>query len=341
MFLFNFTKSISKFATSLSLVTVSNLILINSASAFSVTFQNGSFESAIGGGSQNGWNTIGDVTTTGTIDGIDPTNLTKQAIITTGYVKGNYADPIGNRNDDSNSSLNQSFTFNQSFTNPVSADTNNPSGDLLQQHFGFNTDAFSIDRNPAIANNPRTSKEGSGMYQDFSVTLGAGETSFTVAFDWAFLTNDGTTSDGGEQDFAFWSLGQYDSGTDTYNTAFSSTGNPDNQITVLRSSSGTISSPSTTNDYVYDYDYDAVGNERYTYTVSGLDPEQTYNYRLGYGVVDVDGYDRTSALLIDNVEVIPFEFSPALGLISVASLFGLSRLRRKLQQQAKSNSDAV
>ena len=105
MFLFHCTKSISKFASTLSLVTVSNLILINSAGAFSVTFDNGSFESSIGGGYQNGWNTIGDVTTTGAIDGISPTNGSNQAIITTGYIQGNYTDPIGNRNDDNDFKL--------------------------------------------------------------------------------------------------------------------------------------------------------------------------------------------------------------------------------------------
>ena len=327
MFLFNFTKSISKFATSLSLVTVSNLILINSASAFSVTFQNGSFESAIGGGSQNGWNTIGDVTTTGTIDGIDPTNLTKQAIITTGYVKGNYADPIGNRNDDSNSSLNQSFTFNQSFTNPVSADTNNPSGDLLQQHFGFNTDAFSIDRNPAIANNPRTSKEGSGMYQDFTVTLDSGETGFTVSFDWAYLTNDGSTTVGGEQDFGFWSIGQV-SGS-TYTTAFSGT----DQIEVLKSSSGSISAPTANNDYVNNT-ANYTTNGRKSYTVSGLSAG-TYTYRVGFGVVDVDSVDRTSALLLDEflVEEIPFKFSPSLGLLIVGGMVAGDRILKRMKRQ--------
>ena len=333
MSLFDRPKSLSLVLVTFSSVVVSNLIFANSANAFSVTFSNGGFESDIIN-SQNSWNTIGDVTTSTGIDGVTPTADLYQAIITTGYRAT--VDSDGEARSDDNGLI-----FNQSTNEPVDASID-PNKANLQKHFGFGTNAFSIDRSTgATFPDPRTSKEGSGMYQDFSVTLGAGETSFTVAFDWAFLTNDGTTSDGGEQDFAFWSLGQYDSGTDTYNTAFSSTGNPDNQITVLRSSSGTISSPSTTNDYVYDYDYDAVGNERYTYTVSGLDPEQTYNYRLGYGVVDVDGYDRTSALLIDNVEVIPFEFSPALGLISVASLFGLSRLRRKLQQQAKSNSDAV
>ncbi len=320
MFLFRFRKSISTVVSTLSLVTVSNLILINSAGAFGVTFQNGSFESSIGGGSQNGWNTIGDVTTTGAIDGISPTNADKQAIITTGYVQGSYAAPIGNRNDDSG------YNFNQSFTNPVSADTN-PNADLLQGHFGFNTNALSINRNPVVTGNPRTSKEGSGMYQDFTVTLDSGETDFTVSFDWSYLTNDGSTSLGGEQDFGFWSLGRVSN--NNYTTAFSGTGNPNNQIDVLKSSSGSINNPSAANNYLNTYNY--ADNGQKSYTVNGLTPG-TYNYRVGFGVVDVDGIDRTSGLLLDNfmVEEVPFEFSPTLGLLIVGGMVAGDRLRRKL-----------
>jgi hypothetical protein len=322
MFLFPFTKSISTVATTLGLVTISNLTLINSANAFNVTFQNGGFESSIGGGSQNGWNTIGDVTTTGTINSISPTDAAKQAIITTGYLQGNYADPVGNRNDDSG------YKFNQSYTNPVSADTNS-NADLLQGHFGFNTNAFSINRNPAIPDNPRTSKEGSGMYQDFTVTLGSGETGFKISFDWAYLTNDGSTSPGGEQDFAFWSLGQYNSNTSTYTTAFSNS-NPNSQIEVLKSSSSSITAPTVDNIYVNAFNYTT--NGRKSYTVSGLQAG-TYNYRVGFGVVDVDGVDRSSALLLDEIYLtkeIPFEFSPGLGIFIVGGMVGCDRLRRKL-----------
>lgn len=318
MSLSHLTKSISTATGTLSLVTISNLIFINSAHGFGVTFTNGSFESPIAG-SQNGWSTTGDVTTTGTIDGISPTNLSNQAIITTGYIEGDYPDPIGNRNDDN------SFTFNQSTTNPVSADTN-PNADELQSHFGFGTDAFSIDRSAGVDSSfgPRTSKEGSGMYQEFDVTIGAGDDSFTISFDWAYLTNDGTDSLLGEQDFGFWSLGRVNG---SYNTAFSSTGNPNDEIIVLESSSGTITSPAGNYDYV-DNSLDYATNGRYSYTVSGL-TAGTYTYRVGFGVVDVDGLDRTSALMIDNVEVVPFEFSPGLGLLLMTSLFGFQYFQRK------------
>ncbi|GAB4554263.1 MAG: hypothetical protein Tsb0014_47340 [Pleurocapsa sp.] len=327
MFSFPSTKSISQVATTLGLITVSNLILIDSAGAFSVTLENGGFESAIGGGSQNGWNTIGDVTTIGAIDSISPLGGSNQAIITTSYIKGNYIDPIGNRNDDSD------FNFNQSLTNPVSADTN-PNADFLQEHFGFDTNAFSIPRTSATIGDPRTSKEGSGMYQDFTVTLDSGETGFKISFDWSYLTNDGSTSSGGEQDFGFWSLGQIDGST--YTTAFSGTGNPSDQIEVLKSSSGSISAPSADHDYVSTFDYATNGTKNYT--VDGL-TAGTYTYRVGYGVVDVDSVDRTSALLLDelNIQQVPFEFSPTLGIFIVGGMIGCDRIRRQYQAKLKCN----
>ena len=293
MFLLRFPKYISTVTSILGLITIGNLILIDSAHSFSITFDNGGFEStsdgvSTGTGSPNSWSTIGDVYTTGTINSIDPTTGTinsidptsgsNQAIITTGYIEGNYADPIGNRNDDSD------FNFNQSFTNPVSADTN-PDADLLQEHVGFNSDAFSISRAGGILTNLRTSKEGSGMYQDFTVTLDPGETSFTVNFDWAYLTNDGSTTLGGDQDFGFWSLGQVNGST--YNTDFSST----EQIEVLKSSSGS-SSETITADNTYATSFDYTTNGRQSYLVDGLTENTTYTYRVGFGVVDVDSGDR-------------------------------------------------
>lgn len=328
MFLFRSTKSFSTIATTLGLISVGNLILINSANAFSVTLQNGSFENSIVGNNPTaGWNTYGDVTTTGTIDGISPTNLVNQAILTTGYIDGTYnvdGEDIDRRDDNG-------FNFNQSGTNPVSADTN-PNTDVLQNELGLGTDALSIDRSTPQLNNlygPRTSKEGSGMYQQFNVTIGPNDDSFTVNFDWAYLTNDGTTAFG-EQDFAFWNLGLVN-GND-YTTVFDNTVDntgPGDEIAVLQSSSGTIGSPQGNNDYVQGVDYGP--NNTVSYTVSGLS-QGTYTYRLGYGVVDVDGLDRTTALLIDNIEVVPFEFTPSTGIGLVLGLIGLNKLRRRIKK---------
>lgn len=322
MFLLRFPKYISTVTSILGLITIGNLILIDSAHSFSITFDNGGFEStsdgvSTGTGSPNSWSTIGDVYTTGTINSIDPTSGSNQAIITTGYIEGNYADPIGNRNDDGG------FNFNQSFTNPVSADTN-PDADLLQEHFGFNSDAFSISRTGGILTNLRTSKEGSGMYQDFTVTLDPGETSFTVNFDWAYLTNDGSTTLGGDQDFGFWSLGQVNGST--YTTDFSST----EQIEVLKSSSGS-SSETITADNIYATSFDYSTNGRQSYLVDNLSAG-TYTYRVGFGVVDVDSGDRTSALLLDNFEIqqtVPFEFSPSVGILIFGSIFLGNRIYQR------------
>ena len=321
MFLSRSTKSFSTIASTLGLISLSNLIFINSANAFSVTFQNGGFENSIvGNNPTGGWNTYGDVTTTGTIDGISPTNLSNQAILTTGYIDGTY-----NVNGEDVDRLDDSgFNFNQSGTNPVSADTN-PNADVLQESLGLGTNALSIDRSSTQLNTlygPRTSKEGSAMYQQFNVNIGPNDDSFTINFDWAYLTNDGTTAFG-EQDFAFWSLGRIN-GTD-YTTVFENTGNPGDEIIVLDSSGGTISSPTGSNDYVEGVDYNTNG---YSYTVSGL-AEGIYTYRLGYGVVDVDGLDRTTALLIDDIEIVPFEFTPSTGIGLVLGLIGINKLRRK------------
>ena len=117
------SKSISLAASTFGLVTIGNLLFVNSASSFNVTFTNGGFESPIAG-SQNGWNTTGDVTTTGTIDGINPTNASNQAIITTGYIQDDYPQPVGNRNDDSNLIFNQTSQGAETNTNPVNSDTN-------------------------------------------------------------------------------------------------------------------------------------------------------------------------------------------------------------------------
>ena len=324
------TKFFPTLATTLGLVTISNFILINSVDAFSVTFSNGGFEDTSDGvgtgtGSPNNWSTIGDVYTTGTRDGIAPLSGSNQAIITTGYIQGTYGSPVGNRNDDSD------LNFNESGINPVSAD-NNPNADDLQEFLGLNSDAFSIERtgaDPGITD-PRTSKEGSGMYQQFNVTLDSGETGFTVNFNWSYLTNDGSTAFG-DQDFGFWSLGQVNGST--YTTAFdgSEDGFSTNEIAVLQSSNGSISTPSGPQDYV-DNSSDYASNGLYSYTVDGLTPG-TYTYRAAFGVVDVDNLSRTSALMIDDfsVEEVPFEFSPTAGIALVLGLLGCDRLRRKMK----------
>ena len=136
--------SISKFVRFLSiststcgLISLSYIISIKPARAFSVSFSNGGFEQSIGGGLQNSWNTIGDVQNRGDLDVVSPTSGSFQAAITTGHTPGNAS---GIERDDDNG-----INFNLSGIEPVSADTN-PDGDVLQEHIGLNADAFSIDR---------------------------------------------------------------------------------------------------------------------------------------------------------------------------------------------------
>lgn len=64
-------------------------------------------------------------------------------------------------------------------------------------------------------------------------------------------------------------------------------------------------------------------------------------YQIGFGVVDVDGSGNSSAFLLDNfdAQAVPFDFSPTAGLVSVASIFGLSRLRRKFRNDKTLASD--
>jgi hypothetical protein len=184
---------------------------------------------------------------------------------------------------------------------------------------------LSINRlNSADDNAFRTSKEGSGIYQNFTVTVtqadvDSGKNQLRLKFNWSYLTNDSTNSILGDQDFAFFTL--YDTASNTDSRT----------INVLDDSSGNISYPldsGITNFQDTNTTRYSAGNQE-IYDSSSL-AAGTYNYRVGFGVVDVDGSDLSSALLVDNfnVEEVPFEFSPGLGLGIVAVIFGCDRLRR-------------
>ena len=319
MTLSNFLKSNSRLASLFGFLAISNFVVINSAEAFSVTLTNRDFET----GSTTGWSMAGDVDVIGSgivsADGvnIDPIQGSFQAIITNAY--NSQVDDVDN--------LDNPLSFNQSGTDPLDADTNDDTADPgndLQIELGLPTSAFSIDRNPVISGNPRTSKEGSAIYQDFTVTLGAGETGFDISFNFAFLTNDGATAFG-NQDFAFLSV---------YNTDLT----PDD-IEVLADSSGSISDPTGSNNFVQgDTTYYNTSNP-YTFSVNGLTSEQMYNYRIALGVIDVDSSDRSSALLVDNFQIqpVPFKFSPGLGLVLMTGCLGLDQLRRRSQQDQDSS----
>lgn len=302
-----------------------NFILTNGAYAFNVTFSNGDFETDL----TTGWSTIGDVTRSTGIDDVNPIGGSNQAIITNSYKIE------GDRDDDNG------FTFNQSGTNPVDADTitNNHTGDDLQTFLGLATNDLSIARSPEVPDFPRTSKEGSGMYQDIEVTISPddvnnGTNNFQISFNWAYLTNDGqeTTYGLGNQDFSFISLlndpnpsGSVNATDSNYVTA---------NITVLGDSDQTsITQPTGDDDFVQPAittNYNISNPE--TFAVTGL-AAGTYSYRVGFGVVDVDGVDRSSALLLDefNVQQVDFKFSPGLGLLIIGVMIGCDLLRRRLK----------
>ncbi len=332
----NFPKVLISVLSSVGLVTVGNFIFINAAHGFGVTFENGGFENTTDG-LPDSWSTIGDVTTNTGIDGVNPISGSNQAIITNAY------NIEGDRTDDSG------FTFNQSGTNPVDADTitDNHTGDDLQSFLGLATNDLSIDRNPVVTGFPRTSKEGSGMYQDIEITISTddvnnGTNSFQISFNWAYLTNDGqeTTYGLGNQDFSFISLindPNPSASVDSTDPNFV-TGN----VTLLGDSDQTITAPTDNNDYVYSTTtyYDV--NNVYTQSVTGL-AAGTYSYRVGFGVVDIDNVDHSSALLLDNfnVQQVPFKFSPGLGLLIAGGMIGCDLLRRRLQKDTGCNTSRL
>jgi hypothetical protein len=303
-------KNLTRIVSTIGLLTVGNLIFTDAANAFSVTFsgtENLGFENQY-----NGWTTIGDTTVQSTFQTIAPQGGSYQALITNAC--HDCVDNGSIRNDDSHVSATAS-TFNYSNTNPVTASveqTNN-----LQSQLGISNNALSINaklNGSEISGVYRTPKEGSAILSDtFTVTDG----SFTLSFNWNYLTNDGASNELGDQDFSFVTIYSVDGSGEpvtyyTNNDSYS-------QIDVLADSTGTIP---TVNDSNF-----ATVSGYNTYT-SGVLPAGSY--RVGYGVVDVDGVDRSSGLLVDNILVqeIPFEFSPGLGLGIVAVMFGCDRLRR-------------
>lgn len=329
--MFSLTKTLTRTATITSLLTISNLLSIDGVQAFTITygdsnytdgnsgFESGSFNNS---SSESVWNSIGDAGVGSTFKTVSPYDGTYQGVITnacSGTATAECIDSSGkttSRNDDNPAT---SGTYNISGSEPVSASVEIST---LQNFLGLSAGTLQIAREGgSIAlEDPtatRTPKEGSAITQTFT-TDGA----FTLSFNWNYLTNDGKSDRFGDQDFAFVTI---------YDTS-SAVG--DRSITVLNDSSNSNNLASNPNgtEYLTEGTYEP-------YIFNQTFPAGTYT--LGYGVVDVDGVDRTSTLLVDDIlisEEIPFEFSPTFGLAFVASLFGLNRLRRKLQNEDNSNA---
>ncbi|MDJ0595698.1 MAG: hypothetical protein QNJ72_37895 [Pleurocapsa sp. MO_226.B13] len=312
----------------------SSLAFTSSVAAFSVTFDNQGFEDTVDEGTNNlndnpasGWEGTGDVyidNSTG-FSQISPVSGNSQAVITTG------------RDSEVDDPATSAGTFNLSGFEPVTA-TSDSSADALQDFLGLPTGALSISRSQSADNSKsRTAKEGSGIYQDISVTfsetdISSGYNVFELDFNWAYLTNDGIyDSRLGEQDFAFFTIFEDPSSTDTNVT------NAREITALLDSSAGgtsSLSSGETNFQQVNTTNYDQNNlSNNYTYTSEPVTTAGTYTYRVGFGVVDVDGVDRTSALVLDNfsVQQVPFDFSPTAGIAVVLSCSGFSYLRRKFK----------
>ena len=324
--MFTLTKILTRTATITSLLTIGSLLSIDAAQAFSITygnnnatdgnlgFESGSFDND---SSNTVWNSTGDAGVGATYKTVAPNAEIYQGIITTACsdnVIDECIDSSGkttSRNDDEPTAAG---AYNISGSEPVSASVSTPD---LQNFLGLTADTLQIPREDGTIQGTRTPKEGSAISQTFTA-----DGAFTLSFDWNFLTNDGKSDRFGNQDFGFVTV--YNNNSDI----------GDRDIIVLddsNSPSNITSDPNGT-EYLTEGTYEA-------YTFSQTFPAGTYT--LGYGVVDVDGVDRSSALLVDNIsmqEQVPFDFSPSAGLTLVASMFGWNRLRRRFKQD---NSNTI
>ena len=308
-------------------IILSNVIAVNPAQAFSVTFDNTGFEDSGDGndtGGFTGWTTTGDTSIQSSFQTISPISGSYQALITNGCPgtaqTGECFDsnnPSVARNDDNPTTAGE---FNYSGNDQISASVQKPD---LQTFFGLSGNDLSIARENGISSGNRTPKEGSGIKQDITIVISNedvanGTNGFKLNFNWGFLTNDANNVTAGDQDFAFFSF---------YDTASS----PGDIIVLADSDNSNLPTP-TADDFAYDNLNYYVANNQYDYSVSGLSAG-TYTYNLGLGVVDVDNVDRSSALLVDNfnVQQVPFEFSPTAGIALMLGLFGCDRLRRRMK----------
>ena len=96
-------------------------------------------------------------------------------------------------------------------------------------------------------------------------------------------------------------------------------------VQILGDSTGDITTPIDASQT----DFSTVNGYRF-FSSEALDAG---TYVVGMGVVDVDGTGISSGLLVDNFEVVPFDFSATAGLGFVAGVFGLSRLRRRFKSK--------
>lgn len=301
-----FPRHLIKILSLLLVSSLANLANSHRVSAMNVILNSG-FEDDF-----TNWNNIGDTSIQNTFQGISPIGGSNQALITTScpdspFVRGECFDtqnPTNFRQDDpSGGSGNRTFNF--SGLDQADANGNNfGQATNLQTFLGLGANSLNLPRIGGSISGTRTPKEGSAIQQ--TVTL---DEPGIITFNWNYLTNDGTHAIFGNQDFSFVTI--YG---DSSNVA-------DREVQILGDSTGSITTPIAPGQT----SFERVGG--YQFFSSELLPAGTYV--VGAGVVDVDGTGISSGLLIDNFEVVPFDFSATTGLGLVAGIFGLSHLRRR------------
>ena len=283
---------------------LSSLVANSPVHAFTVTFDNPDFETGL-----TGWNTTGDASIQQGFQGITPVNGSNHALITTAcpgiaFPTGQCVDtqnPSEFRQDDPLGDSSRTFNFSGS-------DQTDANGAGLQTFLGLGSAALDIPRTGGLLTGSRVASEGSAITQTITVS-----DPFKLTFDWNFLTNDGTNSLLGNQDYSFVTL--YDPSSSIASRT----------ADVLGDSTGPITTPIASTQT----DFEKVGG--YSSYDSGV--LQAGTYVIGLGVVDVDGTGISSGLLVDNFQVqeVPFDFSVVPGLGLVVGFFGWKRLRRKFQ----------
>lgn len=308
-------------------LSLSSLLIPSTANAFSVgygnTFDNGFAD----------WNISGDAdiqdTLTGTYDGTAKsyraTGTGNQAVLTTACSSTAYApteglsyqdtecydtqDDTQPRNDDADANAG---AFNYSGNDQTDANAENsaptfPANQItnVQEFLGLSANALDIDSN----GQDRTAKEGSAMKLNETIVA---DGPFTISFNWSYLTNDG-------QDF----LGNTDY---AFITVYDENSPIESREAILIADSDSVTIPVMDSaDTAYALETSG------TYTSDVLPGG---NYVVGFGVVDINGVNRSSALLLDDFQTsaaVPFEFSPTTGIGLVAGFIGLARLRRRFQ----------
>ena len=323
--MFILSKKVIPLVSLLSFISLSSLLSISPAQAFTVTFENTDFENDF-----DGWTTTGDTSIQQDFEN-QLQYINKQALINTGcpdiaFFSGECFDQQDEsrttaRNDDANSfsgsESSGSSQFNFSGNDQVSADGQDATGVFsftnLQDFLGLDQNALNISRENGLLSGTRTPKEGSAIRQTITV-----DEDFTLSFNWHFVTNDATDSRFGDQDYGFVTI--YDTSSNISTRSIEVLADAD--FDLVDSNTSFARGTSAGNNGLSDYSPYSTNLPAGTYVV-------------GLGVVDVDGVGDTSGLFVDNFQIqeVPLEFSPTAGIALMLGLFGCDRLRRRMKSQ--------